>query len=131
MAVKFPQIKPTTRNFTFGDFPSKTYRSLSGAVFRRSFGNKQTGHTLNLTFKNIDDDTTTELINHYQAVSGTFKSFELSSAVTAGMTGTTGTELTKGAASTSKWHYAEPPKFTSVKSNLSTVTVKLISEIDV
>jgi hypothetical protein len=55
MASQFPAIKPTTRTFTMGDYPSKTYTSLSGVIFKRAFGNRQTGYTLNLTFRNIGD----------------------------------------------------------------------------
>ena len=47
---KFPDMQPTTRRFTMGDYPNKVYRSLSGATFRRNFGNK-TGYRLSLSLE--------------------------------------------------------------------------------
>ena len=53
--ANFPEIRPTTRRFKMGDIPSTTYTSLSGAIFKRAFGNVKTGYTLDLTFENISD----------------------------------------------------------------------------
>jgi hypothetical protein len=91
--MAFPSIKPTTRSFSLGDYPSKTYRSLSGAIFKRAFGNRQTGYTLDLTFRNIGDTselrthsgTAKEIMDHYTDVDGTFKSFTLPARVFEGM----------------------------------------------
>ena len=119
-----------------GDYPSKTYTSLSGAVFKRAFGNKATGYTMDLTFKNIGDTgelrslsgTVKQILDHYNSVDGTFKNFKLPDRMFAGMNSSL-----KGvvqAPSNISWRYAEPPRVESVKSGLSTVTVKLIGEID-
>lgn len=119
-----------------GDYPSKTYTSLSGAVFKRAFGNKATGYTMNLTFKNIGDTeevrslsgTVKQILDHYNSVDGTFEKFNLPDRMFAGMN-----DSLKGvvqAPSNISWRYAEPPRVESVKSGLSTVTVKLIGEID-
>lgn len=134
--MAFPNIKPTTRSFSMGDYPSKTYTSLSGAVFKRAFGNKATGYTMDLTFKNIGDTgelrslsgTVKQILDHYNSVDGTFKKFTLPDRMFAGMNSSL-----KGvvqAPSNISWRYAEPPRVESVKSGLSTVTVKLIGEID-
>ena len=91
MADAFPEIKPSTRKFKMGDIPSKTYTSLSGAVFRRAFGNRKTNYTLDLTFKNILDfsdvnsRTTTGILKHYDEANGTFSSFTIPNPVFAGM----------------------------------------------
>jgi hypothetical protein len=34
----FPALKPTARSFQLGEYPIKSYRAMSGAVVRRSFG---------------------------------------------------------------------------------------------
>ena len=136
MASKFPAIRPTTRSFSMGDYPSKTYTSLSGAIFKRAFGNKATGYMMNLTFKNIGDTqelrslsgTVKQILDHYNSVYGTFEKFNLPDRMFAGMNSSL-----KGvvqAPSNISWRYAEPPRVESVKSGLSTVTVKLIGEID-
>jgi hypothetical protein len=136
MASKFPPVRPTTRRFTMGDYPSKTYTSLSGAIFKRAFGDKATGYTMDLTFKNIGDTeevrslsgTVKQILDHYNSVYGTFEKFNLPDRMFAGMN-----DSLKGvvqAPSNISWRYAEPPRVESVKSGLSTVTVKLIGEID-
>ena len=134
--MPFPNIKPTTRSFTMGDYPSKTYRSLSGVIFKRAFGNKQTGYTLDLTFRNIGDTSelrslsgnAKQIINHYNDVDGTFSSFTLPARVFEGMDNDF-RDLIRNPSNV-KWRYAEPPKVNSVKAGMSTVTVKLIGELD-
>lgn len=134
--MAFPNIKPTTRNFTMGDYPSKTYRSLSGTIFKRAFGNKQTGYTLNLTFRNIGDTselrslsgTAKQIIDHYNDVDGTFSNFTLPARVFEGMDNDFRALIRSP--SNVKWRYAEPPQVQSVKSGVSTVTVNLVGELD-
>ena len=137
MAVAFPHIVPTTRSFTMGDYPSTTYRSLSGAIFKRNFGNKQTGYKLDMTFKNIGDaveikaysGTAKQILDHYEQANGTFKSFALPDFVFRGMNDAV--EAIIQHPTGISWRYAAPPKVQSVKANVSTVTVKLIGELSV
>lgn len=133
MADAFPEIKPSTRKFKMGDIPSTTYTSLSGAVFRRAFGNRKTNYTLDLTFKNIPDTTdvdfrsTEHILDHYDGAEGTFSSFSIPNSVFAGME-----EAVSGyiqAPADIKWRYAKPPEVQSVQSSLSTVTVSFIGEL--
>ena len=134
--MAFPSIKPTTRSFSLGDYPSKTYRSLSGAIFKRAFGNRQTGYTLDLTFRNIGDTselrthsgTAKEIMDHYTDVDGTFKSFKLPDRMFAGMDD--GLESLIQAPTSISWRYAQPPQVQTVKSGISTVVVKLVGEIE-
>jgi len=151
MADAFPEIKPSTRKFKMGDIPSKTYTSLSGAVFRRAFGNRKTNYTLDLTFKNIPDSSavdfraTKNILAHFDAVNGTFTSFIIPANVFAGIEdiddvkaanpGVADADLPRSlqsyiqAPEDIKWRYAKPPEVQSVQSNLSTVTVSFIGEL--
>ena len=134
--ANFPNIKPTTRRFRMGDMPSTTYTSLSGAVFRRAYGNRKTGYTLDLTFENISDvtelktnsGTTNEILDHYESVNGTFKSFALTSTTFSGMGASVRGRIQ--APSNVKWRYANSPEVRAVYKDISTVTVKLIGEIE-
>ena len=136
MASKFPAIRPTSRTFTMGDYPSKTYTSLSGAIFKRAFGNRQTGYTLNLTFRNIGDTselrslsgTAKQIIDHYNSVDGTYDKFNLPHRMFAGMDD--GLETLIQAPSNISWRYAAPPQVESVKTGVSTVIVSFIGELD-
>ena len=119
-----------------GDYPSKTYRSLSGVIFKRAFGNRQTGYTLDLTFRNIGDTselrsrsgTAKQIIDHYNDVDGTFSSFALPARVFEGMDNDF-KDLIRSP-SNIKWRYVGPPKVQSVKSGVSTVTVNLVGELE-
>lgn len=125
--ANFPQIVPTTRRFRMGDIPSTTYTSLSGAVFRRAFGNKKTNYTLDLTFVNITDTNTLTLIEHYEGVKGTFRSFALPAKIFSGMSDDLTSEIQ--APSNVQWRYSRPLEVTSVRSNLSTLTISLVAEV--
>ena len=138
MAAAFPHIVPTTRSFTMGDYPSTTYRSLSGTIFKRNFGNKQTGYRLDMTFRNIGDSsdkgelkpysgTAKQILDHYEQASGTFEGFALPDFVFRGMDDSL--EGVIQAPSGISWRYAAPPQVQSVKANVSTVIVQLIGEL--
>lgn len=135
MAAKFPSIKPSSREYTMGDLPSVKYTSLSGVVYRRAYGNKQTGHTLKMVFKNIGDvdeikpnaGTTALFVDHYNST-GTFRSFTLSNRLFAGMDERLENLLQNPA--NIQWRYAGPPKIVSVTTGVSTVTVTLIGEVE-
>lgn len=136
MTEPFPSIKPTTRSFTMGDYPSKTYTSLSGVIFKRAFGNKQTGYALRLTFKNIGDASALrdysgnakDIIDHYNSVYGTLDKFTLPDEIFAGMDDSL--EDLIQAPSDIGWRYAAPPQVQSVRTGISTVTVNLVGELD-
>lgn len=146
MTEPFPDIKPTTRTFTMGDYPSKTYTSLSGVIFKRAFGNRQTGYTLNLTFRNIGDTselrslsgTAKQIIDHYNTVDGTYNKFTLPDLMFAGMDSDLEADALPGdrlrsliqAPTDISWRYAAPPQVQSVKAGVSTVTVSLVGELD-
>ena len=119
-----------------GDYPSKTYTSLSGVIFKRAFGNRQTGYTLDLTFRNIGDTSelrehsgnAKQIIDHYNSVDGTYDKFTLPDRMFAGM----GEDLESliQAPTDISWRYAAPPQVQSVKAGVSTVTVRLVGELD-
>jgi hypothetical protein len=129
MSQTFPQIKPSEREFTLGTFPTKTYRALSGATVKRSFGNKPYGFQLRLIFANVKDEITSQLLSHYTVTSGGFVRFTLPSTVFAGMSATLRGQIQ--APHNIRWEYASPPAVQSVFNGISTVTIDLNGEINV
>lgn len=128
MAAQFPRIKPAERSFRLGQYPVKSYRALSGATVKRAFGNRPYGYELELSFNNITDDATTELLTHYESTSGGFDRFTLPDTLFAGMN----TALTSKIQSPSqiKWEYVSPPEVKSVIPGRSAVRITLAGEID-
>lgn len=128
MTAQFPGIKPAERSFRLGQYPVKTYRALSGATVKRAFGNRAYGYELQLSFNNISDAVTAQLIDHYDATKGGFERFTLPAELFAGMS----TTLTSKIQSPTqiKWEYVNPPEVRSVINGRSTVTINLAGELD-
>jgi hypothetical protein len=129
MSITFPSIKPSSRSFKLGSFPTKVYRALSGATAKRSFGNRPFGYEIQLTFSNIDDTKVSQLLKHYMDTSGGFSRFLLPPSVFAGMDATL--QSYAEAPSTIRWEYTGPPEVESVIENISNVQLTLIGEQDV
>ena len=123
----FPALTPTARSFQLGQYPVKTYRAMSGATLRRSFGNRAFGHTLDLQFDNVPEATVNTIIDHYNTQGGGTIGFALPATVFAGYSA----DLRNRAQNPTgiEWLYAEPPSVSSVLRDRSSVTVKLIGEI--
>lgn len=132
----FPSLTPSRRSFTLGQYPVKTYRALSGATIRRSFGNKPYGYTLDLEFQNIPQTTVELILAHYFAHGGTSLGFALPFTIFDGYNvlnqnlslRTTGIATLINPAGT-EWFYSEPPSITSVIKNISTVSIRLVAEL--
>jgi len=125
--ANFPALKPTARSFRLGQYPIKTYRAMSGAVVRRSFGNRPFGYTLDLEFANVTEATVNSICDHYNGQGGGTLGFTVPKDVFAGYTDTLQGKVRNPDGI--EWLYAEPPSVTSVIKDISSVTVKLVGEI--
>lgn len=123
----FPSLIPTARSFQLGQYPVKTYRALSGAVVRRSFGNRPFGYTLELEFGNVSEAIVNTIIDHYNLQVGGTIGFAIPSIVFAGYTSVLQSKVRT--AFGIEWLYAEPPTVESVIKDISTVMVKLVGEM--
>lgn len=124
----FPSLRPSGRSYTPGQYPVKVYRGLSGATVKRVFGNRAFGHSIELQFQNISDANTKLILDHYYGQYGSYARFKLPDAVFSGMSTTL-----RGVVQTPTnilWEYAEPPQVESVFNGISTVTVRLVGELD-
>ena len=127
MTAQFPGIKPAERSFRLGQYPVKSYRALSGATVKRAFGNRAYGYELQLSFNNISDAVTSQLIDHYNATSGGFERFTLPAELFVGMSTTLAGKIQSP--TQIKWEYTNPPEVKSVINGRSTVTINLAGEI--
>lgn len=128
MTAQFPGIKPAERSFRLGQYPIKSYRALSGATVKRAFGNRAYGYELQLSFNNISDAVTSQLIDHYNATSGGFERFTLPAELFVGMSTTLAGKIQSP--TQIKWEYTNPPEVRSVINGRSTVTINLAGELD-
>ena len=142
--ANFPSIKPTGRNFTLGEYPTKIYRSLSGKTVRRSFGNRPFGATLEMVFENVNETVLSLIYAHYHGQCGNTEGFSLSNETLAGLDSSSNTfaqlkagdpyiilqqaGIGSGNPTTMLWFYESAPEVESKYRNLSTISVKLVSE---
>ena len=73
----FPELVPTARSMSPGDFAGKTFRSQSGIEARVQYGNKAFNKTLDLEYSNITDALAASIHDHYLACNGTLYYFFL------------------------------------------------------
>ncbi len=124
----FPSIKPTSRSFRPGVYPQKTYRALSGAVVKRTYGNSPYGAQLDLEFDNISDATVVTLLDHYRSQTAANSRFTLSASVTSGMSSTLAARA-NASIDGLRWEYANPPEVQTVRPGFNNVRVSLAGEI--
>jgi len=122
--MAFPDLKPTSRQFDFGDWPVKTFRSQDGSETRILYGSQRTNMAMELSFENISDANAQLFFDHFLEVQGTYGPFSITSNTRAGWAGDS---TTLGASAWSnQYRYAEPPSMTSTAPGRSTVRVRLI-----
>ena len=122
-------LKPTSRSFSAGDYPVKTFKAQSGAETRILYGNRRTNLKLSLTYQNITDANAELFIDHYDETQGTFAVFGVASEGTnsGAKTGWEGNSTAIGAGSSGNaYRYESAPELTQVRPGVSTVTVNLI-----
>jgi hypothetical protein len=123
----FPALKPTARSFQLGQYPVKSYRAMSGATVRRSFGNKPYGYTLDLEFANVPEATVNTICDHYNGQGGGTLGFTVPAEVFAGYSSTLQGKVRTPAGI--EWLYVEPPSIRSELRDRSSISVKLVGEI--
>lgn len=121
--MAFPALQPTSRSFSPGNFPVKTFNSQSGAEVRILYGNERTKMTLNLGYENITDAEAQLFVDHFDSVQGTYGVFNIALEALTGWSGDTATLSTIG---NNSWRYNSAPNLSSVRPGLSSVTVELI-----
>ena len=133
----FPELVPTARSMSPGDFAGKTFRSQSGIESRVQYGNKAFDKTMDLEYSNITEANAALIYDHYLACNGTLYYFGLPAKPKSGNEtfhvndqSTSASNRYSVAPFGMRYRYAEPPQFNSVKTGRMSVTVKLIGVLD-
>ena len=151
-AQPFPTVKPTSRSYNPGTYPSTTFESLDGTKTHLRFGNRRVNATLQLGFSNIPDQKAAEILDHYEEVNSVwdYVTFENDDALS-GVGFVQGTQsnqflrnymkegdnktkrATDGSSTESsglKWRYSAPPTVTSTFRGLSNVSCSFVACLD-
>ena len=122
--MAFPDLAPSARRFSPGDFPVKKFRSQSGAETRILYGSNRTGMTLSLSYKNISDANAELFLDDYEEMKGTYTTFVIKPDTKCGWEGNR--DAIGAVASGNKWRYSGPPQVTQVRPGISNVQVNLV-----
>lgn len=125
--MAFPtSLEPTSRSYSPGDYPVKSYNANSGAEFRILYGSSPFNMILDLSYSNVTDAEADQFLTHYYEMQGTFQTFEIPSTAStfAGWTG--GADSLNRASSGAVWRYSEPPRQETVRPGVSNVSVRLV-----
>ena len=140
-AQPFPDIKPSSRNFNPGTYPSRDFESLDGTKTHLRYGNKRVNATLTLGFANITDGQVGLILDNYDDVMSVYGYVKFTDANgSAGIEGAgSGYFLRKEIhddANTGKtrlglkWRYSKPPSVTSTFKGLSNVSCYFVACLD-
>ena len=141
-AQDFPDdLRPTSRSFSPGEYPSTTFESLDGTKTHIRYGNKRVNATLTLGFSNITDGQVGLILDNYDDVMSVYDYVKFTDANgSAGIEGAgSGNFLRKeihddaGTGQTRlglKWRYDGPPQVTSVYFGRSNVECKFVACLD-
>ncbi len=124
-AIQFPALRPTSRTYTPGTFPTKRFVSVSGAGTTRIYGSKSSEARLQLQFVLGDEDVRL-LVDCWHDAKGDYTPLALSSSVFTGV----GEDLLGGIPTYLNWRWAEPPSVESLFPGRSRVTVNLLATLD-
>ena len=129
--VDFPAIKPTSRSYNPGTYPSTTFESLDGTKTHLRFGNKRVNATLTLGFSNIPDADAALILANYEDVNSDWDYVTFNRGyATSGVTDTSLLAYLKESGSSLKWRYSAPPSVTSSFKGKSNVSCSFVACLD-
>ena len=126
-ARAFPNIKPSSRTYTPGNFPQTEFRAQNGALTILRYGNRRVDSTLSLEFRNIPDSQAKLIIDNYINVNQDLDTvtFLLGNGG-AGINDNGPLNYIKEQGTGLSWRYAGPPQITSTFKGRSTVVCEFI-----
>lgn len=114
--ANFPAMTPSARKYTPGKIAEKQFVAQNGATTFIQYGSRHVNSSLELTFANIDDKKTQELIDFYESCT---PSTDVSFNQQRGLGGADW-EIDQ----TLSYRFSNPPQVSSVGKSRSTVSCK-------
>ncbi len=128
----FPTVKPTSRSYSPGTYPSTDFESLDGTKTHLRYGNKRVNATLQLGFSNISDADAALILDNYVQVNGDWNYVTFNRGfATSGMEPSNLRDyMRETGGSGLKWRYSGPPSVTSTFKGLSNVSCSFVACLD-
>jgi hypothetical protein len=121
--MAFPELRPTSRDFSPGDWPTKRFNAQSGTEIRILYGSQRTNAKLSLTYTNITNVSGQLFLDDYNSTYGTLRTFTLPSVIFTGWPNTTGLNAPPG----TRWRYQTEPKIQHFYAGRCSVSIELIA----
>ena len=133
--IPFPNIKPSSRSYTPGNYPQTEFVAQNGAKTVLRYGDKQVDAKLTLGFTNLTDSEVNEILNTYEEVNSDYDYIHFpSNSSIAGVNNvalrskfqerdTSGNTLLR-------YRFDGPPTVTSVRPGRSNVQCKFVACLD-
>ena len=133
--VDFPNIKPTSRSYTPGNYPQVEFVAQNGAKTVLRYGNKKVDAKLTLGFTNITDSQANEILQKYEEVNSVYKFIHFpSDSSMAGIQDETlrfrFQERDTSGNTLLRYRFDGPPTVTSVRPGRSNVQCKFVACLD-
>ena len=129
-AVFFPSIKPSSRNYSPGEFPQTSFEAQNGAVTVLRFGSRRVNSELSLGFDNITDSEASSILANYEVVNRTWEYVTFTVLNGSVGAGSLSGYIEESGGSGLRWRYAEPPSVASIKPGICSVQCKFIGVLD-
>ncbi len=129
-AVFFPSIKPSSRNYSPGEFPQTEFQAQNGATTVIRFGSRRVNSELSLSFENITDTEAASILGNYELVNRVWDYVTFTDGDGSVGAGAIASYLQESGGSGLRWRYAEPPTVSSIKPGICSVQCKFIGVLD-
>ena len=129
-AVAFPSIKPTSRNYSPGEYPQTRFEAQNGVTTVIRFGSRRVDSSLSLDFDNITDAEAASIIANYEAVNGPWNHLTFTTTDGSVGSGALADYIQETGGSGLRWRYSEPPAVVSVKPGICSVRCSFIGSLD-
>ena len=130
----FPNIQPTSRSYTPGNYPQVEFQAQNGAKTVIRYGDKRVNAKLTLGFTNISDLQANEILELYYEVNSDYDYIYFTP--TDGMAGVGSAELYFSMSEKDlsgirlRYRFDGPPTITSVRPGISSVQCKFVACLD-
>lgn len=128
-AIAFPNIKPSARTYSPGQFPQTEFRSQNGTLTILRYGNRRVDSTLSLEFRNITDDKVALIIQNYEAVNSRDNNVTFTQSTGASGASNAYANFIRENGTGLRWRYAGPPQVTSVVKDRCTVVCEFVGNL--
>ena len=129
--IPFPEIKPTSRSYTPGNYPQTQFQAQNGSTTVIRFGSRRVDAKLSLGFSNVTDDEAASILSNYESVNSAWNVVTFSAANgSAGAGSALAAYLQESGASGLRWRYSAPPQVQSVYPGVSSVSCQFVAVLD-